>query len=457
MITRALPLLTVLGGLVAASAATAFCGFYVAKADADLYNQASQVILARNGDTTVITMANDYQGDPKEFAMVVPVPTVIQQGDVKVVDKGLIAHVDNYSAPRLAEYHDPDPCPRPVAEVSLDHGGGRWSGRNRSSAPTMSSRAEDLKVTVEAQYSVEEYDVLVLSAKESDGLVTFLEQEGYNLPKGSKPTLQSYIRQDLRFFVAKVNLDKHASGGFQMLRPLQVRYDSPRFMLPIRLGTVNAQGEQDLLVYTLTPKGRVETSNYRTVKMPTDIEVPTFVKDEFGDVYSAAFEQVRMREGRDVVVTEYAWPLSIMCDPCSADPLTATQLSQLGADWVGQQRGKQFNAAFLTRLHVRYNAQRFPEDLRLHETRDQQPFQGRYVMHHPFTGETKCDAADAYWKGVRERRNTEVGNLMELTGWSRTDVLTQMEPLPAAAGRGGGSGWWRRPVHGTGWGASELP
>lgn len=39
--------------------AWAFCGFYVAKADASLYNQASQVIIARENDRTVLTMAND--------------------------------------------------------------------------------------------------------------------------------------------------------------------------------------------------------------------------------------------------------------------------------------------------------------------------------------------------------------------------------------------------------------
>lgn len=445
MMLRSLPLLALLGGIVATSAATAFCGFYVAKADADLYNEASQVVLARDGDTTVVTMANDYQGDPKEFAMVVPVPQVIQQGDVKVVDPALIAHVDGYSAPRLAEYHDTNPCYDYAEELADSDLMVRSETSRRR--PSKRKSEEKLGVTIEAQYTVEEYDVLVLSARESDGLLTFLEREGYRLPEGSEPVLRSYIRQDLRFFVAKVNLEKHARSGFQMLRPLQVRYTSPRFMLPIRLGTVNAKGEQDLLVYTLTKQGRVETSNYRTVKMPTDIEVPTFVREEFGDVYRAAFEQVRMKEGRNVVVTEYAWPLSIMCDPCSADPLTATQLSQLGASWVGSQPGKQFNAAFLTRLHVRYDAKRFPDDLRLHETRDQQSFQGRYVMHHPVKEATDCDAAGPYWAGVRKRREAEVGNLMGLTGWSRGEILGQMEPLPASAGAGA-SPWFLRPVHG---------
>ena len=59
-----------------AEPARAFCGFYVAKADANLYNRASQVVIARDGNRTVLTMANDYQGEPKDFALVVPVPVV---------------------------------------------------------------------------------------------------------------------------------------------------------------------------------------------------------------------------------------------------------------------------------------------------------------------------------------------------------------------------------------------
>ena len=47
---------------LSAPAALAFCGFYVAKADAKLFNKASQVVLVRDGDRTVLTMANDFQG-----------------------------------------------------------------------------------------------------------------------------------------------------------------------------------------------------------------------------------------------------------------------------------------------------------------------------------------------------------------------------------------------------------
>ena len=69
-------------GLLLASSASAFCGFYVAKADADLFNEASEVAIVRDGERTVLTMANDYQGELTEFALVVPVPVVLQEGQI---------------------------------------------------------------------------------------------------------------------------------------------------------------------------------------------------------------------------------------------------------------------------------------------------------------------------------------------------------------------------------------
>ena len=53
---------------------SAFCGFYVTKADTQLFNKASQIVLVRDGDRTVMTMANDFRGDPREFAMAIPGP-----------------------------------------------------------------------------------------------------------------------------------------------------------------------------------------------------------------------------------------------------------------------------------------------------------------------------------------------------------------------------------------------
>ena len=96
-----------------APAVLGFCGFYVAKADTKLFNKASQVVLVRDGDRTVMTMVNDFKGDLKEFAVVIPVPTFLRREQIHVGDKALVDHLDAYSAPRLVEYFDEDPCRMP--------------------------------------------------------------------------------------------------------------------------------------------------------------------------------------------------------------------------------------------------------------------------------------------------------------------------------------------------------
>ncbi|MEO7761277.1 MAG: DUF2330 domain-containing protein, partial [Casimicrobiaceae bacterium] len=222
--------------------ANAFCGFFVGKADSTLFNEASKVIMVRNEDKTVISMQNDFRGDLKEFAIVVPVPQVLQRGQINVGDPKIFDRIDAYSAPRLAEYFDSNPCDRrKMMEMSR-------AGAMQAAAPAAkAARDAALGVTIEATYTIGEYDIVILSAKESDGLETWLQQSGYRIPRGASAALKPYIRQNLKFFVAKVNLKEQAKTGFTYLRPLQFAFESEKFMLPIRLGMVNAQGPQDLI------------------------------------------------------------------------------------------------------------------------------------------------------------------------------------------------------------------
>jgi hypothetical protein len=410
--------------------AAAFCGFYVAKADSKLFNKSSKVVLARNGDTTAITMASDYEGEPKEFAVVIPVPTFIERKQIGVVESKIVDHIDAYSAPRLVEYHDDDPCaPRPMPVAAAARGGVMQFAASESQ--TVRHRG----VTVEATYDVGEYDVSILSAKESDGLVNWLTDNGYRIPQGTEAVLGSYIRQNMRFFVAKVNLERMKLIGGNYLRPLQVRYDTPKFMLPLRLGTVNASGPQDLIVYALSKNGRIEASNYPTVKIPSDADVPLYVKDDFGRFYQAMFERAVAKENMRAVFVEYAWDMG-WCDPCAAEPLSNKELVELGARWIGDDSDTSFRGrmgigqganVFVTRLHVRYDATSFPEDLTFIETKDRQNFQGRYVLHHPWRGKATCDAAKSYAAGLPERFRREAVNLASLTGWKQSEIEARME------------------------------
>jgi len=427
---RSLVLAVLLTAAVSGDRLLAFCGFYVGKADSKLFNQASQVALVRERDHTVLTMANDFQGDPKEFALVVPVPTFIERRQIAVVDKGLLDHLDAFSAPRLVEYFDFDPCSPPAMPAAAARGGG---------VDFMKSGAERRGVTVEATYTVGEYDILILSARESNGLESWLVENGYKIPTGAAPILGSYIKQGMRFFVAKVNLKEQAALGFTFLRPLQVSYDTPKFMLPIRLGTVNAKGPQDLFVFALSRTGRVETTNYRTVKLPTGMDLPLFVKAEFKDFYKAMFaEQVR-REDMHAVFLEYAWNMS-WCDPCAADPLSKDELRKLGVSVDNDSQ-----PTFVSRLHARYDAAHFPEDLVFQETSNQENFQGRYVLRHPFKGASQCLEATRYEGDLSTRREQEAQNLAQLTGWKIEDIRRKAQDVKITeAARPAEAPWYRK-------------
>jgi hypothetical protein len=408
-----------------AGPAAAFCGFYVAKADAKLFNKSSKVVLSRDGNWTAITMASDYQGEPREFALVVPVPTFVERKQIGVVDTKIIDHLDAYTAPRLVEYTDDDPCRIPMLMSAMP----KIASVTRP-VPAHYDMARYAGVTVEANYDVAEYDVSILSATESGGLVHWLTDNGYKIPDGATAVLTSYIKQNMHFFVAKVNLERMQLVGAGYLRPLQVRYETPKFMLPLRLGTVNANGPQDLIVYALSRKGRIEAANYRNVKLPTGMDVPLYVKDEFGKFYKAMFDRAVERENMRAVFVEYAWDMG-SCDPCAAQPLSSHELAELGARWITDDTVRPylvgaFAPAFVTRMHVRYDAKSFPEDITFMETQDHESFQGRYVLRHPWQGSASCPAAQAYRAHLPTAFAEQAANLVDLTGWPRREVEAQM-------------------------------
>ena len=424
--------------------AQAFCGFYVAKADTSLFNRASQVVLVRDDDRTVITMANDFDGDVEDFAVVIPVPTRIEREQINVGDRAIIQHLDAYTSPRLVEYHDGDPCVRYelMERMSSDASSPTVAGQLKRSAKSQG-------VTIEASYTVGEYDILILSAEESSGLIRWLNENDYKIPRGAKRVVDSYLKQDMRFFVAKVNVEEQSKLGYKYLRPLQVAYESNKFMLPIRLGTLNAKGKQELYVYALTRTGRVETTNYRTVKLPTNVEVPEFVEGEFANFYRDMFARQTEKENERAVFLEYAWDMA-WCDPCAADPLSQDELRQLGVFWLprnGQPNKRimqpQAQNVFVTRLHVRYDAEHFPEDLMFQETGDRQNYQGRYVIRHPWKGEASCDISN-YEAAVRERQEREAQLLANMTGWDIGDIRGKIPFIGNTPSDPEKEPWWKR-------------
>jgi hypothetical protein len=397
--------------------ASAFCGFYVGGADASLSNHATQVVMMREGTRTVLSMQNDYEGPPRDFALVVPVPVVLDEESVKTLPGDVFARIDRLASPRLVEYWEQDPCAPtpPVPPLAAPTGAARGV-RARGGE----SGAADLGVTVEAEFAVGEYDIVILSAEDSAGLETWLRREEYNIPEGASEVLRPYVEQGTKFFVAKVNVERvRFEDGRAVLSPLRVHYDAETFSLPVRLGLLNSSGTQDLIVHVLAPDQRYEVANYPNVTIPTNLDVGEGVRDRFAEFYAALFDAT-LERNPGAVVTEYAWQAT-SCDPCPGPTLTAQDIQTLGGDVLpsggaqARERPRFFNPGsrfVLTRLHYRYGRDGLDEDLVFREAppivggrevmrgdalehgareATQNNFQGRYAIRHPWEGPIECE------------------------------------------------------------------
>jgi len=400
-----------------------FCGFYVAKAGANVFNNKSEVILVRDGIKTTITMRNDFKGKLSRFAMVVPVPVVLKRTDIQIKENSLFNNLDAYSAPRLVEYFDNNPCQNYVYSDKKDMI--MLQNMPINELAKASPLAKKYKVVIEAQYSIDEYEIIILSAKESGGLEAWLNDNGYSVPQNAKEVLTPYIKDNMKFFAVKVNLEKAKQLADGYLRPIQISFESKKFMLPIRLGMANAEKNtaQDLIIYAFTKNGRVESANYRTIEMPTARKIPTFLKADFNNFYKETFDRKYKFEGRNAVFLEYAWNVSpnwgIKCDPCVGNPPVVDDLINSGINWLTPNQNfgvNPNNNVFFTRLHLRYDRENFPADLTFIETPNQTQYQVRQIITNAANGEFDCEKGLGYLKDLKNRRLLELQEMQALSG-----------------------------------------
>jgi hypothetical protein len=352
------------GAALLPSEARAFCGFYVGGAGARMYNHATEVVLMREGTRTVLSMQNNYDGPPDRFAMVVPVPVVLQKESVKTLSKEMFERIDALDAPRLVEYWEADPCDREGYGYEFSDDPLASGGFRPNDATIRAGAAPPVQVL--NRFSVGEYQIVILGAQDALALDVWLRKNGYAIPAGAEAVLRPYVQSGMKFFVAKVDPAKvRFERGMATLSPLRFHYDAETFNLPIRLGLLSSAGEQDLIIHILARGQRYEAANYDNVFIPTNLDVRDAAKAEFGAFYAALFDRARARgEGkRPAVVTEYAWE-SASCDPCVTSPLDPEDLAAFGEEVLpppASPGGK--NSVFvLTRMHARYDKESLGED-----------------------------------------------------------------------------------------------
>jgi MYXO-CTERM domain-containing protein len=298
--------------------------------------------------------------------MLIPVPVVLGEDDVSQASPELFQRFDNYSAPRVVRYECED--------FNWTDGDADADTDADADADADADSDADPSVVVEAQYQVGIYDVVILSAEESGGLLMWLDANGYGVDPDAEEVLGQYIDSGSYFFAARVNLDEVTEDA-SFLEPLQFEYDSAVFSLPIRLGTINSPGEQDVVMYILTDEddGKVGIANYPQITVEDECMVDIYgvggVDAYYGDQLAKAWE----KEDGAAWMVEYAWSPS-SCDPCSTQPPTTSEFEQAGFD------GNPWNAYF-TRIRMRYTPEAADQDITLYASGIIENEQIRYIDH----------------------------------------------------------------------------
>ncbi len=413
---------------LAPTQAQAFCGTYVGSAGSALYNEVSEVAVVRDGKRSTLSLRNDVVGDVDDFALVVPVPSVLDEDEIHVLDHGIFTTLDDYSAPRLVEYR----CDDFDADADTDTD-------SDSDTDSDTDADSDTDVDVEAEYVVGEYDVVILSATGGEGLESWLDGNGYAMPDDSDGLLQDYIDSGSFFLAAKVRQDAGIGSG-DALSPLQLSYEQETVSLPIRIGTLSSSGVQDLIVYGVNAYsgGALSIANYPEVEIEDECLWNLDEHGTLGEFFVEQFETAVDSVPGAAWATEYAWGNG-SCDPCTGDTPSDTELATLGYD-----RGQ--SDMFFTRLHLRYTPDQASQDLILYNSGLKDSRQERYIRHQRFLEDRwpicnqgypddpgSCDPDDTSWDPTVEPTDDDDDEVVLVGGEGPLGcAVTLAAPVPVA-------------------------
>jgi MYXO-CTERM domain-containing protein len=314
--------------------AAAFPGFFASKKSEPIKNHSTQIAVMKKGADTVVSVMPDYDGPIEGFAMILLVPSDVTVDKVTTLKRDFIDRLDSLTAPRFHEYWEQDPCDAGPAEQE-------WE-RNLKVAPAAPAAsagaappkpAKELFLDTKAKQKEGEYKFTLLEP--GADVVRWLTSHGYQPPEGAAETLKGY--GSLRPLVAEVDAKRIELTGdnLAVLSPIRFATSEPWDTIPSKLGLLNAEKEQELLVYAIDPDSRYEAKNYKTIFPPTNIELDFSAKERMGEFYNALYDLILAKNPQSFL-SEYAWPTEGCGQPCATEPMMLSELLSLGGDYFEQ-------------------------------------------------------------------------------------------------------------------------
>lgn len=383
-------------------------GLLLAKDGNPIFNKSSYIIYARNGEHNSITFTGDIRTAADEVLILIPLPTNVKYSDIKTVNIETMNHLLRYSAPRLIEYEDFDPCNpksqhRPIIQTDQSF--------------TTLEMDQAIPATIDLQTkSNMQYDFVMLTSKESVGIDIWLKNYGYSLSQEERRIIHSYQDHNQHFLTIRV---KNFAKEGDILTPIQISYNSKTFTLPTKITALNNESKQDTVMMFLTKNSEVILNDNKILDMPVNMAIPTNQKEHFTEFYNKASKKI-FSSHPEVVRLEYSWPINA-CKPCTDQVISLSELSDLGVNWYHTPKNDLMGLAhpsaaiYLTRLHAQFDADTFATDFHFSLTAPKNNYQSYFNIFYPVKKEASLCPTDfsAKMQKLEEHYESDVRMLTE--------------------------------------------
>ena len=241
--SRAVLPLALAATLSASPAAQACGGFFCSQAQPVIQNS-ERIVFSVDGDQIETHVQIFYEGPSEQFSWIVPVPS---EPDTFLSTDSLFDTLAFQTGPTFQINR--------IDEGNCRDGGGIFRGGDASlAAPESADTVGGVEVISLKQ--VGPYDTAVLLANNSGELMSWLEENGYDLADDMEALLDPYISENAHFLALKLSKNKDTGD----IAPIGFRYTADKAQIPIQLTAVAAAPDMRLETYVFADHRAVPES-----------------------------------------------------------------------------------------------------------------------------------------------------------------------------------------------------
>jgi hypothetical protein len=231
------------------------CGgcFVPAQVDSPTVVSGHRMAMSISKTQTVLWDQIQYQGDPEEFAWVLPVKAGAR------VEESTDAFFEALEASTRVTVRSQE-----ISCGSADSGCGFGCGDDAAEGSSGGYAGSEGGVDVVHQGSVGPYETVTLSTSTPGALNTWLQDHGYNVDAASQPVIDQYVAEGFDFIALRLQ----PGQGIAQMTPVRVVMPGGGLTLPLRMVAIGTGAVTPLVLYFIG-EGRHRVENFPEVTFPT--------------------------------------------------------------------------------------------------------------------------------------------------------------------------------------------